>query len=242
MSDRRWSNRYAVLKDEVELDMIEEVTEDSASQDSENIGKNEKIASLNEPVYDEQKQSNYDVQDVSEVQSKSDLRELTITVQVHHHQNDLEKVSVDQENSENSNENELLVNLSTLDPGQLMMISVKLDVNSYKALIDSGSNAFFVRKKILDKCNEVLDDSSKCNVKGLGNAKLKVLGNTSLHCETLGCDMEQFKFLVVADECVNFDVILGLDFLKRNKLCIDMSKRTVTRVEKKSENNFPHIQ
>lgn len=124
---------------------------------------------------------------------------------------------------------DLAINLTTLAPSKLIVIPIVIAGNTYDALVDSGSTANIIKRDVFDKSHGLMDSSVQFTIKGLGDASVGTLGSTSLYTSILGLSESNDIFQVVENACLNFEVVLGLEFLKHNHLSIDARHRSITK-------------
>lgn len=70
--------------------------------------------------------------------------------------------------------------------------------------------------------------------------KFNSCGECEIDCEVLGMQ-QKLQFQTVKDRDLNCDVILGWEFLTRNKIIVDVPNNCLTRVSADGEKNNIHI-
>ena len=115
--------------------------------------------------------------------------------------------------------------VNCLAPARLLIVKVRMNNLDLNALIDSGATTSLIRSKyISDTINP--GSHQKQSVFGLGGTKVEVKGEVS---ETISIFNEDFKakFLVVDPNDIDYDIIIGVDFLKRHKFKINLAQRKI---------------
>ena len=125
-------------------------------------------------------------------------------------------------------ERQPLAFVTTLAPEELLILNVGVNGIEYKALIDTGATNNLVRKDIISKEVE-LDKSKLIVITGLAKSEIRTEGKVLLEMDFLGLDYIMGYFDVVPSDSIDFDMILGLDFLRQHKFVIDFSKRRVSQ-------------
>ena len=104
------------------------------------------------------------------------------------------------------------------------------------ALIDSGASRSLIRKK----CVPTYERKPSSGLCGLGGKKVDIIGRTQITLKLYDTDT-CFKGLVVKDEDIRYDLILGADFLRWNKFKISLSKRKITITRQDSSIVTAHL-
>ena len=115
--------------------------------------------------------------------------------------------------------------VNCLAPARLLIVKVRMNNLDLNALIDSGATTSLIRSKFI---SDSIKPGSHQNqsVFGLGGTKVEVKGEVS---ETISIFNEDFKakFLVVDPNDIDYDIIIGVDFLKRHKFKINLAQRKI---------------
>ena len=106
-----------------------------------------------------------------------------------------------------------------------MVIKVTTNGRELDALVDSGASRSIIQKKHVVGLKMV--HSGIKRITGLGCKKVDVFGEVELGLDLCGIALE-FNGLVVGDEDINYDVILGSDFLKFNRFSVNLSHRKIS--------------
>ena len=104
-----------------------------------------------------------------------------------------------------------------------MVIKVKISGRDAEALIDSGATKSLIKRGLANNCQEVSDDHPSCVI-GLGGNKVKILGKSNENISLVNLDFN-LNCLLVAEAEIEYDLILGIDFLHQHKFKVDVSKR-----------------
>ena len=114
-----------------------------------------------------------------------------------------------------------------LAPADLMKIDVQINGKEVKGLIDSGATISLIKSSLVKdlKINNI-DNESKY-ITSLGNNRISVSGLIDITVNIFGIEM-MAEFLIVNDENIGNDLILGMNFLKKNKFAINMNKGRIT--------------
>jgi len=87
---------------------------------------------------------------------------------------------------------------------------------AFCALVDTGSPVSLVKKSIYDKflnVNKLLQVKSNLHLKGINNSVIKIYGKIQIILEKLEGHWFDISLLVVDDNTISFDMLLGRDFL-----------------------------
>ena len=123
----------------------------------------------------------------------------------------------------------LQVNISCLKPAGLMCMPLKIGSSNVNALIDSGAGKSLCKIKVLVDNGINLLDQESAVIKGLGKTQTCALGHAELPVDFFGVVIK-VPVMVLADEVIQYDVILGYSFLHAEKISIDMNKRAITKI------------
>ena len=148
--------------------------------------------------------------------------------------------------TDNSSEGDKLLNIEPVD---LIMIPVDVEEIRSSALIDSGATLSFVNLTIAKKAKAKVNQREKKLVTGYGNKSKQTLGSCELKISILGISTIS-KFHIMHDDDLRYEVIFGVDFLKGNKMSLELSTQQIrmqigdqsfisaTMVDKDRINNF----
>ena len=135
--------------------------------------------------------------------------------------------SVEEDGTESaSNEISEQMEVNCLRPTKLMVLAVTVGKSEVSALVDSGATRSLIRRQHVSS-DQFLPAADVKEIMGLGNNRLEVIGNAET---TISLVDREFpgRFLVVGDQDIQYDLILGIDFLKENKVKLDLSRDTLT--------------
>ena len=117
---------------------------------------------------------------------------------------------------------------SALEPQKLLMLPVKINEHQVKALIDSGATSSLISEDVIKTLQVDKTDEETIEIRGLGTSLISTLGNITLKLTLYDKNLQHCSFKIVEDSAIDVPMILGLDFLKSNKMTIDMKRRVVT--------------
>ena len=125
-----------------------------------------------------------------------------------------------------ANENEVKV-YSVLEPARLMIIPVEVENVKAMALVDSGATSSLIAEDLLEKFKTEKMDSETIVIKGLGESTVMTSGSIKLQIAIYNKILHSCRFRIVKRKTIDVPIILGVDFLKQNKMQIDMSKNRI---------------
>ena len=114
-----------------------------------------------------------------------------------------------------------------LAPAEVMKINTKVNGKEIKALLDSGATMSLIKRNFVKNMKFKNVGNKSKYVSSLGNSKIEIEGIIDLPIQIYGVDMIVECF-IVADEDIGNDMILGIDFLKKNKFSINMKQRRIS--------------
>lgn len=111
--------------------------------------------------------------------------------------------------------------------GSVVMLFVDCKVNSVdgvKAFVDSGAQATIISKECAERCNilRLLDPRFAGMAHGVGTAKIH--GRIHYALLTLGSEVFEVSFTVMDAVGGEYDMLLGLDMLRKHRASIDLAK------------------
>ena len=112
-----------------------------------------------------------------------------------------------------------------LCPGELMTVKVEVNGRELVALIDSGASNTLIKSCFVGEGRSKYPDRS---MKGIGGNPVKIVDEKCLEVKMFGMSFE-WKMLVVNDD-IGYDIILGYDFMKANKFKVNMKRRILSVV------------
>lgn len=109
--------------------------------------------------------------------------------------------------------------------GSVVMLFVDCKVNSaagVKAFVDSGAQTTIISKACAERCNilRLMDTRFEGTARGVGTAKIH--GRIHLALLTLGQDVFEVSFTVMGAVGGGYDMLLGLDMLRKHAASIDL--------------------
>ena len=126
---------------------------------------------------------------------------------------------------ETSEKDESNINhVNNLMPAELLTLKMKVKGESIEGLIDTGASKCLVKNKWIGS-----DKVERCptkSIKGIGGQCIKVIGEYLMRIEIGGVYFE-WKCLVVSDDDISYDLIIGSDFICHHLVKIDMKRRMI---------------
>ncbi|CAF2217884.1 unnamed protein product [Rotaria magnacalcarata] len=115
-----------------------------------------------------------------------------------------------------------------------LFIECKIDNHSYKSLVDSGAEICLIGLENVKRNHSVKNiTAAAINVSGIGG-NAKVYGKINLEVNIDNSIKVPQSFIIV-EELAN-ELLLGADFIRRNKFIIDMENNKLLKHEKSGEN------
>lgn len=130
--------------------------------------------------------------------------------------------------------------MEDLKPAKLLKIPIKINNIDLLAMIDTGSNESYIQAHLADKLYFIVDKEKGKEIIGFGGIALPTEGTTVIKVKISGM-FKNINFNVINSPDMKHDVILGLDFLKTNKVKLALKKRIVTIGKKTEENVSFHV-
>ena len=119
------------------------------------------------------------------------------------------------------------INISSLQPEKLIILNVSIGNNSYRALIDSGATNSLVKSCVLSQNNIAKFSNRSVLINGLGDSSVITRGCAKISFRFSALSLES-NFDTVDDNAIEYDFILGIDFLKRYRVSVDVKKRLIS--------------
>jgi hypothetical protein len=142
-----------------------------------------------------------------------------------------------QDSTKKTLESELLKSPPS-SPVPSYMVPVKIDEEiSVEAVLDSGSPISIVKREFVPTCISALSETSESYF-GFNGSKLTILGYI-LHKLKINDIFIKIKLYVVHNDAMNFDCILGRDFISHPEIVVNLGShlsichRNVVRAKKK---------
>lgn len=123
-----------------------------------------------------------------------------------------------------------LINMTRLLPEDLLIVEVYIKDRKLNALIDSGATNNLVKGSLVNSIGLKPNSSKTTAIKGLGNSEFRTFGTIDLEIDMLGVMYTQSGFDIVPDNTSEFDIILGVTFLREKVLIINMNRRKFSLV------------
>ena len=120
--------------------------------------------------------------------------------------------------------------LTLLQPSPLPKVRVVVNGISMEAPLDSGASRTLIK---IEHCSEENIFNIGSSLRGLGTKSVHVIGATNVCIEIFHRNVFT-ECLVVPDDSMKYDIILGIDFLKANNFNIDLNGRKITMKDGKA--------
>ena len=117
-----------------------------------------------------------------------------------------------------------IVQVYYLEPAELMIVEIEIDGGSKRALIDSGASTSIVKNSVAGKYRQVLEGPRQ--VIGLNERRIEVMGRARVPISLGGMRFE-VDCLTVDDGSLDYDAVIGVDFLTQNEFSINMLKKEI---------------
>ena len=129
-------------------------------------------------------------------------------------------------------------NINCLKPAALLFIFIVMQGVRVKALVDSGAAVSFVSHSVFDKIEAEINRNDRQMVIGYGEGKKMTEGSCNTEFNYAGLKFKG-KLHVINDQAITYDAVLGIDFLKQNRVTIDIYKRTLSF--KANDDSIVHV-
>ena len=120
------------------------------------------------------------------------------------------------------------INLQLLQAKPLIVIPIKLDNKSISSLIDSGATNSLIRISEVENYSDLINTNETNTIIGIADHTIQTLGKIEIKVNLYGIDIIT-KMDVVKDEDMRFPAILGVDFLTKQRIKIDLAKRRIIK-------------
>lgn len=135
-----------------------------------------------------------------------------------------------EKDTENIDASHMLVNTACIQPAQLMVLPIKIGEQNIEGLVDSGATKSLIRQNIVESLNlSIANNNQPLTVKGLGDSFISSIGSVEIDINLFGIILSVCA-IVVPDESISYDVVLGTTFLKSENLYINMSLRKIGKI------------
>ena len=117
-----------------------------------------------------------------------------------------------------------MVLINCLEPSKLIVIPVNINGRFYQGMIDSGTIHSFINKSVVEENNMSWVKGEMKEIIGFGECKMKTNGKAKTEL-SIGDLKKNCECNVVENNCMKYDLILGLDFLTTNNVEINLEKK-----------------
>lgn len=142
------------------------------------------------------------------------------------------KSNVKVHDTNNTNNQDFLVMSCRSTKNNLPTIQIKFGENILEALIDTGANLSLIQPSALENIKEttkVHHISRSVTIHTLSNATIPYISAVEFKFKLKNSWFQNQFFVTTQNWTSNYQIILGYDFLQRNKLIIDPVKRVLIK-------------
>ena len=123
------------------------------------------------------------------------------------------------------------INLIGLGSQPLLLCPVEVKQFNSQALIDNGAGMSLIQESLAMELNLKLDTSEKIYISGLGSNVITTQGFIVIKLNLHGFMSKSHIFHVVEDMFLEYPILVGRDFLIKNELLINPSKRRISYID-----------
>ena len=117
--------------------------------------------------------------------------------------------------------------INLLSPAELLVIKIELEGVQRRVLIDSGASNSLIKDEVISDPSTIEKRSRVTEILGLGNSRVAVCGEVKSSIKVWGRWFE-VDGIVVGGSSIEYDIILGIDFLRKYGFTICMSSRKLS--------------
>ena len=126
-------------------------------------------------------------------------------------------------------------------------MKIKVGDREVVALVDSGATRSLVKDSLVSSNH--MSNAFSSGIIGLGGSRLPIIGETTVNLSLLDMDFS-LDCLVVDSSGIEDDLILGIDFLRQNKVSLNMARKrmafkrmddSIINIYLNDDNNFSKI-
>ena len=118
------------------------------------------------------------------------------------------------------------VNLAALKPAKLVTVPLWVGTQEYLALVDTGSNASMIQETLVPL--DVRTTTVEKVISGIGSDQIVPRGAVELAPSIGGLQLRRSPFLVVAEDAIQYPIILGASFFKTNHITINLKMKRLS--------------
>ena len=120
------------------------------------------------------------------------------------------------------------INSIKLQSEPLIMLPVRANDREEMALIDTGATNNLINE-ITVRALGIPIQTESCVIQGLGSSHVQTLGRVMVELNIEGLGTIETVFDVVPRSSIRYSMLLGLQFLKKQRISVDMEKRLLIR-------------
>ena len=121
------------------------------------------------------------------------------------------------------------INSVKLQTESLLMLPVRANDKEELALIDTGATNNLINEATVESLGIAIQTDSRI-IQGLGSGHVATLGKVLIELDIVGLGTIETVFDVVPRNSIRYSMLLGLQFLKKLKISVDMGKRSLVRL------------
>ena len=135
-----------------------------------------------------------------------------------------------QENKMSKGKRGYVINLSKLKPAELLKIKINVGESEIISLLDTGADNNLIKKSVAEKLKLKVNTNQKMTICGFGLQPITTLGKVFTKVSYYGMKTDLTSFIVVNDDIVQTDIVLGNKFCRNNHLIIDLSMNKISKI------------
>jgi len=118
--------------------------------------------------------------------------------------------------------------VSKISPAKVMVVKVQLRGIDMTALIDTGASNNLIKQEMVEKLDLPIMPGQDRTLVGLGESKIRTSGSIFACVKMFRKCFNPARFDVVRTEGLKYDLFLSEEFLRKNKVIINMKKMSIS--------------
>ena len=166
---------------------------------------------------------------VNESNVRQGTHEIVVEAEVHAPMEDMESLS--EEELDNLPSIALRrVNLTQVEPESFLTLKINIYNYEVEALLDTGAKVSLMKMSIAKMLNLNVDISHKSRIYGIGGKDHQVVtcGVAMVDIMMSTLEFKSTRFHVVPDDCMDHSIFIGMDFLRENKLVVNLYRKRIS--------------